>query len=292
MFINRAFIFSVFKVVVGMTSISMVVLYSYLAFALPKEPDIRRNITRDELDRACDASGGIAWGTLADKGDYGCLTDNHLVICSGDGDCDVWLAESFEERKLKNLKTTLLVQDRQTESQTLPSYDPQACEKCPTLRAKIEALNSDIKKLSYEYKQLVEKISKGHISSVEQAFDAKLQLTSLSDEIVAKNDLRQLFTYNYMSTFSNQGGLMRPTSDSETPLKPKPPTTTHQRICECLCGLYGEVSFPAPESGCASMEDKRCRVSDDKPEGFLFACSEVVAPKELMRPEDGSVVNP
>ena len=60
-----------------------------------EEPDGFETLSEEEVEKACDAAGGIAWGTQdIDAGGYGCVTDNILVICEGDGTiCDYWLSE-------------------------------------------------------------------------------------------------------------------------------------------------------------------------------------------------------
>jgi hypothetical protein len=46
------------------------------------------NASRSEVEAACDANGGFAWGTGASGGRYGCITDNAWVECDAAGDCE------------------------------------------------------------------------------------------------------------------------------------------------------------------------------------------------------------
>ena len=44
--------------------------------------------TRAQVASACESSGGLAWGTEATSGGYGCVTDNAWIDCDEGGDCE------------------------------------------------------------------------------------------------------------------------------------------------------------------------------------------------------------
>lgn len=44
--------------------------------------------SRSQVEAACDANGGFAWGTGASSGRYGCMTDEAWVECDADGNCE------------------------------------------------------------------------------------------------------------------------------------------------------------------------------------------------------------
>jgi hypothetical protein len=46
------------------------------------------NASRSQVEAACDANGGFAWGTGASSGRYGCMTDGAWVECDEQGDCE------------------------------------------------------------------------------------------------------------------------------------------------------------------------------------------------------------
>ena len=61
-----------------------VALTSNTAFAANK----KLNASRSQIEAACDANGGFAWGTGASGGRYGCMTDNAWVECDEQGSCE------------------------------------------------------------------------------------------------------------------------------------------------------------------------------------------------------------
>jgi hypothetical protein len=61
-----------------------VALTSNAAFAANK----KLNASREQVEAACDANGGFAWGTGASGGRYGCMTDNAWVECDEEGSCE------------------------------------------------------------------------------------------------------------------------------------------------------------------------------------------------------------
>ena len=50
--------------------------------------------TRDQVAAACHANGGFQWGTGADGGRYGCMTENAWVECDANGNCEGGQASS------------------------------------------------------------------------------------------------------------------------------------------------------------------------------------------------------
>lgn len=46
------------------------------------------NASRSQVEAACDANGGFAWGTGAAGGRYGCMTDEAWVECDAGGNCE------------------------------------------------------------------------------------------------------------------------------------------------------------------------------------------------------------
>lgn len=46
------------------------------------------NASRSQVEAACDANGGFAWGTGATGGRYGCMTDEAWVECDAEGNCE------------------------------------------------------------------------------------------------------------------------------------------------------------------------------------------------------------
>jgi len=55
--------------------------------------------TRDRVAAACDANGGFQWGTGADSGRYGCMTENAWVECDASGNCEGGQASSTANRR-------------------------------------------------------------------------------------------------------------------------------------------------------------------------------------------------
>jgi hypothetical protein len=54
--------------------------------------------TRDQVAAACDANGGFQWGTGADSGRYGCMTENAWVECDANGNCEGGQASAAANR--------------------------------------------------------------------------------------------------------------------------------------------------------------------------------------------------
>jgi hypothetical protein len=61
-----------------------VALASNTAFAANE----KLNASRQQVEAACDANGGFAWGTGASGGRYGCMTDNAWIECDEVGNCE------------------------------------------------------------------------------------------------------------------------------------------------------------------------------------------------------------
>jgi hypothetical protein len=55
--------------------------------------------TREQVAAACDANGGFQWGTGADSGRYGCMTDNAWVECDSNGNCEGGHASTTANRR-------------------------------------------------------------------------------------------------------------------------------------------------------------------------------------------------
>lgn len=56
--------------------------------AASAEENQQVSASRSQVEAACDANGGFAWGTGAAGGRYGCITDNAWIECDGQGDCE------------------------------------------------------------------------------------------------------------------------------------------------------------------------------------------------------------
>lgn len=55
--------------------------------------------TREQVAAACDANGGFQWGTGADSGRYGCMTENAWVECDANGNCEGGHASAKANRR-------------------------------------------------------------------------------------------------------------------------------------------------------------------------------------------------
>jgi hypothetical protein len=55
--------------------------------------------TRDQVAAACDSNGGFQWGTGADSGRYGCMTENAWVECDASGNCESGQASAAANRR-------------------------------------------------------------------------------------------------------------------------------------------------------------------------------------------------
>jgi hypothetical protein len=135
--------------------------------------------TRDQVEEACTAAGGIAWGTLGSSGQYGCITDNGVIICSQSGDCTYWPAERISQPDEISLADNLRVQVISTpdptpdptrlwtESQKVqpagwqgPAGNP--CKTCPEILKRIREIDAHGARLVEEYKTLRKRVaSKG-----------------------------------------------------------------------------------------------------------------------------------
>ena len=49
---------------------------------------VKLSATRQQVSAACQANGGVEYGTGASSGNYGCVTDNAWVDCNDKGKCE------------------------------------------------------------------------------------------------------------------------------------------------------------------------------------------------------------
>ena len=57
------------------------------------------NATREQVSAACQANDGVEWGTGANSGRYGCMTDNAWVECDANGKCEGGHASATADRR-------------------------------------------------------------------------------------------------------------------------------------------------------------------------------------------------
>jgi len=80
------------------------VLWAVAAVSLTGDPSAAADkqkvkATREQVASACDANGGFQWGTDADGGRYGCMTENAWVECDANGNCEGGQASSTADRR-------------------------------------------------------------------------------------------------------------------------------------------------------------------------------------------------
>lgn len=69
-------------------TLAALAIMAALAGTAEAKPGNKIEASRSQVDAACAANGGTAWGTLASGGSYGCITDTKGVYCEEDGKCD------------------------------------------------------------------------------------------------------------------------------------------------------------------------------------------------------------
>lgn len=144
-------------------------------------------IGRQQLEAACDNSGGIAWGTQSD-GAYGCVTDNALIMCNASGVCDGWTAD--ELRRTRDLQTSLLVFRGAEETPAAPGMAD--CPECRSLRDAITELDHRRADLAQEYQQVLEKAQSGVTATLREALDLHRRLQVITYELELISDEREL----------------------------------------------------------------------------------------------------
>lgn len=73
---------------ITVTALAMLAMAATLAGTAEAKAGKKLEATRSQVDAACTANGGAAWGTLASSGSYGCITDSKGVYCEEDGQCE------------------------------------------------------------------------------------------------------------------------------------------------------------------------------------------------------------
>jgi hypothetical protein len=136
-------------------------------------------VGRDKLEKACDNSGGIAYGTSG-TGDYGCVTDNALVTCKKDGKCQGW---TVEKPTVKPLHTAVSMWAEATEVVAVSTSTP------PGILDQMRELDRRRLELAREYENVLAQ-TKG-LETMAQAYEVRLHLERIARELDAANDQRE-----------------------------------------------------------------------------------------------------
>jgi hypothetical protein len=174
--------FSVTAAALGIGCVAL--LCSEVAWAELKGPkNIKAN--RDQVEKACDSSGGIAWGTQG-SGDYGCVTDNALIMCKKDSKCQGW---TVEKASVRPLPTSISLWAGVPEVAAVATSTPA------NILDQMRELDRRRLELVREYETVLPR-TKG-VETMAQAYELRLHLERIARDLDSANDQREVLGSAY-----------------------------------------------------------------------------------------------